>query len=395
MKKIKIHFCSLQLSWLISLLLLQAAVLAQHSLRLQLLSIPLSNTTDSIYVAGNFNGWNPADKNFLLKKNNGRWEILIPDIKSDVYEFKFTRGSWDKVASSKTGASLPNNLVKLQSDSTLVFSVEAWKDNFAAEEKKHTASKNVQVMDTAFFIPQLNRTRRIWIYLPASYLASKKNYPVLYMQDGQNVFDEYSSGYGEWGVDEILDSLTAKGEPECIVVAIDNGPQRLNEYNPFNHEKFGKGEGAAYAAFLVQTLKPFIDKKYRTQKEKSGSMVAGSSMGGLISYYAMLAYPAVFGKAGIFSPAFWTAPTIRPFTDSAAHKLNGKLFFYMGGLEGVRYVEDMYEVMQQLGAHSTALIYAVTDPEGRHNEAAWRKWFPEFYKFMMADWTNYPIPLNN
>ncbi len=357
--------------------------------------MPVSAATDSIFVAGNFNGWNPADKNYLLKKNGNQWQIDIPNLTADQYEFKFTRGAWNKVASSRTGASLENNIVKLRADTTLVFKVEAWQDNFPAAEKKHTVSRNVQLIDTAFSMPQLGRTRRIWIYLPRSYKSSKKTYPVLYMQDGQNVFDEYSAANGEWQIDETLDSLTALGQPESIVVAIENGPKRLNEYNPYDNERFGPGEGAAYVRFMAKSLKPYIDKNYRTRKEPSATMLAGSSMGGLIAYYAMLAYPDVFGKGGIFSPSFWVAPAISGYTDSVSAKVNGKLFFYIGGLEGSRAVEDMYKVMQHLGTHSSALVYAVTDPGGQHNEAAWRKWFPEFYKFIMADWTNYPIPLKN
>jgi predicted alpha/beta superfamily hydrolase len=380
---------------LVFFLIPHANVLGQHILRIQLAGVPATTGNDSLYVAGSFNGWNPGDKNFLFKKNKNVWEISIPNLPVNIYEFKFTRGSWNKVATGKTGAALANNLVKLNVDTTVVFSIDAWQDQFAAIEKKHTASRNVHVMDTAFFIPQLNRTRRVWIYLPPSYKSGKKNYPVLYMHDGQNIFDEFTSGYGEWGIDETLDSLAAKGKPECIVVGIDNGPRRLNEYNPYDNERFGKGEGIAYTNFLARTLKPFIDKKYRTLKDKSGTMIAGSSMGGLISYYAMLAYPDVFGKAGIFSPAFWTAPSISAYTDSASAKVNGKLFFYIGGLEGPEFVENMYKVMQHLGTHSSALMYSVTDPDGRHNEQAWRKWFAEFYKFIMADWTNYPIPLNN
>jgi predicted alpha/beta superfamily hydrolase len=241
-------------------------------------------------------------------------------------------------------------------------------------------------------MPQLKRSRKIWIYLPSTYKSSPgKRYPVLYMHDGQNIFDAYTSGYGEWGVDECLDSIMQNGKNECIVVGIDNGPKRLNEYNPFNNEKFGQGEGTAYAAFMAETLKPFIDGHYRTLKDKTNTIIAGSSMGGLISYYTQLAYPDVFGKSGVFSPAFWTAPGIVAATDSLANTAKGKFFFYMGGLEGSEYLGDMYEVMQQLGTKSSALIYSVTDPEGRHNETAWRKWFPEFFRFIMADWTNYVI----
>lgn len=353
--------------------------------------VPSLHKEDGIFVAGNFNGWNPGNKEYELKRKDGKLELLIPSLKDDVYEFKFTRGSWDKVACTPSGADVSNHLVKLSSDTTITYSIEAWKDDFGVVEKQHTASVNVSVMDTAFFIPQLNRYRKIWIYLPSSYKSSKEYYPVLYMHDGQNIFDNYTSGYGEWGIDECLDSIMKNGNNECIVVGIDNGPKRLNEYNPYDNERFGPGEGKAYAAFLAETLKPFIDGHYRTKKDRINTIVAGSSMGGLISYYTLLAYPAVFGKAGVFSPAFWTAPGITKATDSLASTINGKLFFYMGGLEGDEYMEDMYGVMQQLGTKSSALIYGVTDPEGRHNEAAWRKWFPEFFRFIMADWTNYVI----
>ena len=365
--------------------------LAQHALKIIVKEVPTLHKEEDVFVAGNFNGWNPAGKDYKLVKKDGSLELTIPGLKPDVYEFKFTRGSWDKVACSKTGLDLANNVVQQFSDTTVTYNIQAWKDDFGTVEKKHTASNNVSIMDTAFFMPQLNRHRRIWIYLPASYSKSKKYYPVLYMHDGQNVFDEYTSGYGEWGVDDCLDSIMQNGKDECIVVAIDNGPKRLNEYNPFDNERFGKGEGKLYANFLAESLKPFIDSNYRTLKDNNNTIIAGSSMGGLISYYTQLTYPAVFGKAGVFSPAFWTAPAIFTITDSLAKTAKGKFFFYMGGLEGEEYMNDMYEVMQELGTKSSALIYSVTDPGGSHNEAAWRKWFPEFFRFIMADWTNYMI----
>ena len=103
-----------------------------------------------------------------------------------------------------------------------------------AQNKMSTRSKNVQIIDTAFYMPQLNRYRRVWIYLPESYADTKRKYPVLYMHDGQNVFDEATSFSGEWGVDETLDSMSDEIE-ETIVVAIDNGGEhRLNEYAPYD-----------------------------------------------------------------------------------------------------------------------------------------------------------------
>ncbi len=120
-------------------------------------------------------------------------------------------------------------------------------------------------------------------------------------------------------------------------------------------KNFGEGEGDQYVDFIVKTLKPFIDKKYRTLSSKENTIIAGSSMGGLISYYAMLKAPGIFGNAGVFSPAFWTAPAIKTLTDSLASKLNGKFFFYMGEKEGETYIKDMKEIQEILGEKFKAI----------------------------------------
>ena len=125
------------------------------------------------------------------------------------------------------------------------------------------------------------------------------------MHDGQNLFDKATSFAGEWGIDEAMDSI----KNACIVVGIDNGGlKRMYEYNPNDTKQYGRGEGRAYLAFIVNNLKPFIDKKYRTLPGKQYTWMAGSSMGGLITFYAGLYYPQVFGGLGVFSPSFWIAP---------------------------------------------------------------------------------------
>ena len=174
----------------------------------------------------------------------------------------------------------------------------------------HTASPQAQVLDTAFFMPQLGRHRRVWLYLPTDYARQpRRRYPVLYLHDGQNVFDAATAYAGEWGVDETLNRLRASGQDPtgCIVVAVDNGGRyRGDEYIPWANPrlKIG-GQGAAYVDFLTFTLKPYIDQHYRTRPDAAHTGIAGSSLGGLISVYAALRYPAVFGCVGAFSPAFW------------------------------------------------------------------------------------------
>lgn len=364
------------------------------TLRLRV-AVPASHFGETVFVAGNFNEWNPGSPRFILQREDSIFTIELDSLKKDVYEFKFTRGNWGNVEVQANGNGVDNRVVALSSDTLLEYKIGGWQDDFPPVPKPHTASKNVHVVDTAFYMPQLDRHRRIWIYLPPGYAKAKNKtrYPVLYMHDGQNVFDEYTSAYGEWGVDECLDTLIAQGKPASIVVGIDCGPKRMNEYNPYFFEKFGEGEGEKYTEFIVKTLKPYIDKHYRTQRGKENTVIAGSSMGGLISYYALLSYPKTFSKAGVFSPAFWTAPAIGNLTDSLGDKNEGRIFFYMGELEGGTYVDDMKKIADNIGKRSEAIIYSVIDSEGRHNEQAWRKWFPEFYSWMMSDGYNSPVKI--
>jgi len=301
------------------------------------------------------------------------------------FEYKFTRGDWTKGETNADGSGIQNRALKLTGDTIINTKVLGWNDDFAtavSHEKRHSASGNVSVMDTAFNIPQLSRTRRIWIYLPPDYTESKKSYPVLYMHDGQNLFDNATSYSGEWGVDEFLDSIFLAKKKEIIVIGIDNGQvKRMNEYNPWEFQNFGKGEGDKYVDFLVKNLKPYIDKHYRTLSNKNTTYIAGSSMGGLISLYAVLKYPEVFGGAGIFSPAFWTAPGIDSAVIATSKKMNSRLFFYAGGKEGDAMVPDMIRIEKEIKKNSVSPTKEIIDPEAKHNEAAWRKWFPAFYEW--------------
>src|SRR5690606_2354685 len=148
------------------------------------------------------------------------------------HEFKLTRGGWNNAETAKGGASLPNRIINISSDMQVEISVADWADNFETALAVSTANAQVKILDTSLYMPQLNRSRRIWIYLPPGYETSTKKYPVLYMHDGQNIFDDSSSYSGEWGVDEALDSL-GRGCVDMIVVAVDNGgDKRMNEYSP-------------------------------------------------------------------------------------------------------------------------------------------------------------------
>jgi len=336
----------------------------------------------NLFLAGSFNAWNPNDKNYHFQKTDKGNYFLGTKLENGMYEFKITRGGWDTVACKKDGADIQNRFLKLSSDTIIESMVEEWADNIEKKPRVSTAGKNVHIVDTAFSIPQLNRTRRVWIYLPSDYLGSKKNYPVLYMHDGQNVFDDLTSFAGEWNVDETLDSL-GKHSEEMIVIAIDHGgSKRINEYCPYDMEKFGEGEGDKYVDFLVKTLKPFIDKNYRTLKNKQNTFIAGSSMGGLISMYAILKYPRVFGGAGIFSPAFSVGPKIYDDIEAKGARVNSKIYFYCGAEEGETMVPDTERAFSEMRKVSKSKMVCVIRQDGKHSESVWKEEFPLFYLWL-------------
>ena len=375
----------------ISTLIFTAPVMAQSTVRLEIISLPPYHPTGSnIYAAGSFSGWNPQDENYKFQHDKGGNYFLDLKLDKGSYEYKITRGGWDKAECKKEGESIGNRVLKVDENSTIKLVIEEWADRFPVAPKKTTASKNVQIIDTAFLIPQLKRTRRVWIYLPECYASCSKKFPVLYMQDGQNVFDDATSYSGEWGVDEYLDSLGMDAK-ECIVVAVDNGgTKRLNEYCPYDFSlsgfvgsgKSNNGEGNQYVDFQVKTLKPFIDKNYRTVKDKANTAIAGSSMGGLISLYAVLKYPKVFGAAGIFSPAFRVAPQIFDDIKTKGKKVSSKIYFYAGKQEGQTMVPDMQQAYEEMKKISKSKMQVVIRDDGKHNEATWRKEFPLFYQWI-------------
>lgn len=370
--------------------LLVSVTVFSQTIRFEIRSLPTGHTTGSaVYLAGSFNGWNSKDDKYKLQTDEKGNYFLQLSLSNGSYEYKLTRGGWDKVECKKDGSGVNNRQLKVEGDATVELDVEEWRDRIVVAPKTSTAGNNVQIIDTAFHIDQLNRKRRIWIYLPEGYASSKTRYPVLYMQDGQNVFDAATSYAGEWGVDECLDTLRRK----CIVVAIDNGgDKRLNEYCPYDFSLKGlgisssaevqKGEGALYVDFLVKKLKPFIDQQYRTLKGRSNTFIAGSSMGGLISLYALVRYPKVFGGAGVFSPAFWVAPKILEDVKTKGKKVKARIYFYAGKQESESMVSDMLKVFEGMMRVSKSKMTTVIRDDGKHNEPTWRREFPLFCEWV-------------
>jgi len=330
-----------------------------------------------MYFASSLNGWKAADSAFEFKENAAGILALNIPTQSQKIEYKITKGSWDVAETAKNGNALPNRILEAsENNRTIDIAVEGWS---LPQEKKHTASSNVKVLSENFTIPQLKTTRKIWIYLPPDYETSGKKYPVIYMHDGQNLFDEFTSFSGEWNVDETMNKIFAETGKSAIVVGIDNGgDKRLAEYSPWNNEKYKtQGEGNLYVDFLAKTLKPFIDKTYRTEPQASKTVTMGSSMGGLISLYAAVKYPNIFGKAGIFSPAFWfVSKDLNLYLNVNKSNLkNSKFYFVAGKNEDESMVPEIENVDRSLLKKSVPEknIIVKIDEDGTHSESYWKR----------------------
>ncbi|NEX91749.1 alpha/beta hydrolase-fold protein [Caulobacter sp. 17J65-9] len=376
---------------------LAAPAFAQTTLELRVpADTPAAST---VYVAGSFNGWDPAAAGWALKRrDDGIYALTLPEDVRGSVEFKFTLGGWETGEQTADGAGAPNRTATLPAGGAFTWTGEVarWGSGVAAA-KPHTASAQVSVLAEAFAMPQLGRTRRVWIYLPPDYATSRKRYPVIYMHDGQNVFDDATSGFGEWGVDETLDGLFAKGDPGAIVVAVDHGGEhRLDEYDPWPNAvdpKYGGGEGGAYVAFLVDTLKPYVDAHYRTRRDPAHTAVMGSSMGGLISLYAALERPDVFGRAGVFSSATWLVRdhVLALAATPRAKRYDQRIWFVSGGAE--TNTSSPFSVGEDQAATVAALARAGFAPaslnasvpaDGQHSEWFWRREFPAAYRWLFA-----------
>lgn len=368
--------------------------LAFSQLTLKVTAIPANTPPGStIYAVGTFNNWTLSDPTTALTPlGGGQFQIVLNPPVGQV-KFKFNRGTWATVEGNANGGFLPDRVLNYNGQPTTVnLTILTWEGQGGGNG---TAASNVQILDNAFSIPELNRTRRVWLYLPPDYYTTTKKYPVMYMQDGQNLFDEQTSFSGEWKVDESLNQLSAQGNYGCIVVGIDNGGQyRLDEYSPWINSQYNAGgQGDEYVDFLVNTLKPFIDMNYRTMPGRLTTGVAGSSMGGLISMYAFSERQDIFSKAGIFSPAFWFGGN-NPVTHVATHPKQGasRVYFVCGADEEGDGNQSNY-VVNDMNAVSNAMTTAgftsgeklsKVSPDGTHSEWFWAREFPDAYVWLFA-----------
>jgi predicted alpha/beta superfamily hydrolase len=264
---------------------------------------------------------------------------------------------------------------------------EGWQDYTMTAEEGHTVVGLVKVM-RGVESPQLGNRRDLLVYLPPSYQRGDRRYPVIYMHDGQNLFDRATSFGEAWEVDQTLEDASHEGL-EAIVVAIPNmGSERLNEYSPWrdpSHKQGGRGDD--YTDFIVQTVKPIVDRDFRTRPEREATGIAGSSMGGLISLYAFFRNPETFGFTGVMSAAFWFAAHAiyryveeRPFA-------GGRIYLDVGTSEGPQEVADirrMKNLLEAKGYRANHDLLFFVEMGGQHNERAWARRLRRALHFLLA-----------
>jgi pullulanase len=336
--------------------------------------------SDTLTLGTNLNGWRPDAPGWAFSRDaRGRYRLTVEAPNDGMVEFKITRGSWATVERGADGRDLPNRVLHVRGDQVLKLHVDAWADM----RPRTGVAGDVRTLERVAS-PQLRNERTLWVYLPPSYRHDPaRRYPVLYLHDGQNVFDPTTAFSGEWGADEAAEALAHDKRLEVIMVAIANNADRMKEYSPFGGaENDHTPLAEPYADFIVKTVKPLIDERFRTLADRAHTGILGSSMGGLISLYAALAHPDTFGFVGAMSPSFWyagfqmydwvkarSAPPMRIYIDVGDNEVGES----PSGVEGfVRDTFAMGDVLRTRGHEVRVVVGEGAD----HSEAAWARRFP-------------------
>lgn len=240
---------------------------------------------------------------------------------------------------------------------------------------------------TRVLSPQLRSYRDLLVALPPGYAEAERAHPVIYMQDGQNLFDPGTAYAGDWDLVTTLERLAPQGLAP-IIVGIPNTGRRRYEYGPFRDIIHGGGGGDRYLAFVAETVKPLVDASFRTQPERSHTVIAGSSLGGLISLYGLYRYADVFGAAGALSPSLWFAGgAFLRFVEDQADLSVGRIYLDIGteeGEEALANVRRLRDLLRAAGYRPGRDLSYVEDDGAEHRESAWGRRFREAIPFLLT-----------
>ncbi len=328
---------------------------------------PGVDTAQALFLAHNFNRWQAGDPNFQFKGG-----ILRTKLSRRNLQYKICGLSWDVVEASADGHPVQNRQGYYHDGDTIYLQIAGF------EQKGDHPPKGVALLKSNKQLLYKGEQRKIWVYLPKNYHSTKDKYPVLYLQDAQNLFLGLEGSPDKWQVAQTLDSLKLN----LIVVAINHGGiKRIDELSPFLNEKHGGGEGDAYLDFVVGQVKPWVDQNYRSLASREHTYIGGSSLGGLISMYALLKYPDTFGGGLVFSPSYWFNPEVLEMARNFPPKKRTFVYQVVGNQEGsmpeafmrdLRKSEALLDSVPAIWTHHSEIIEGA-----KHNEHFWRREFPK------------------
>nr|WP_314896747.1 alpha/beta hydrolase-fold protein [uncultured Flavobacterium sp.] len=337
-----------------------------------------------VYISGNFNNWYTQEKEFMMEKIGiGLYHYKFPHDFDYPVEllYKFTKGDWSEVEIDSRGNRTENRSTRNHTGIQKEY-VARWRKNWLPF--KQSFLPQVQLISDEFIIPQLNKTRKIWALLPHDYDNSNESYPVMYLQDAQNLFNE-AAEFGNWEIDKKLAVMSEYKIGKIIIIAIEHAEEdRVKEYN-VGKTVLGKGQGKKYIRFVTDTLKPFVDSNFRTKKEREFTGIGGSSMGGLISIFSGLRNPEVYGKLMIFSPSLWVVPELK-INSEKADTADTKIYLYAGGDESKTMIEHIKKFQNDLISSEfvkdKSKINLSINRQGKHSETYWSDEFPKAIEWL-------------
>lgn len=389
------------------LLAVPRAALPQADCCTATIKVTVPDSTGTVFIAGSLTELGPWRPDGRALDGTGRERsIRLRAPRGTQLEYKFTLGSWDREALLANGSTPGNYRLLLERDTLVAHDIPAFK----RDQKDYLADwKGSGVLGRLVYWPSLKSAflgpaRNVEIWLPPGYDSSAVRYPVLYMSDGQNLFDpRLSFGGVDWGVDEAIVRLVNRGTiPPVIVVGVWNSAERGTEYSPWHR-------ASAYARFLIEELKPRVDSAFRTLKGPRTTAAMGSSMGGLLSFYLVTHHPEVFGACGCMSTHFplseavaqrsfqgvtpVAAPDTVPyvFRDIAAglKAPKGTRYWFDFGSQGLDSAYAPTHVAVRTWLLKQGLVegkdFVVRRYEGAtHNEASWRTRLEDPLTFLFA-----------
>lgn len=372
------------MKYILILFLLVLNVYPQEKEVTIIVTTPYLPDTSVVFISGSneeFGGWNPSSTP-LNKIDKDTWSRTFKFKESEFLEFKFTLGAWEHEALDDKKVIPDNHIVKIINDTVLNYTINYWS---RSNKRQVTGQITGKVEYIRNFMGEGIKPRDIIIWLPPDYDKSDKRYPVLYAHDGQNIFDPSTSSFGiDWQMDEAADSLIRKKEIEpIIIVGLSSTESRFAEYSTTD-------SGYAYMKFIVEDLKPLIDRRYRTLPDRNNTAVIGSSMGGLISFMILWEYPDVFSKGACLSPAFQVRNLdyVTQVKKDSGEIKNIKVYIDNGeiGIESEIQpgIDNMIHELKEQGYVEGKDFYWSLHKEAEHSEKAWAKRFPAILKFLFG-----------